>query len=334
MTACVVNCSAPHYNLGASKLVDWLKSCGYEVTRYEGNVGWLVGGYDLVCLSVIFSWHAVIARDLYFMAKPNSDVWVGGPGVFALRKWWTEQTGNPLAHYQNIDGRFDRMRGKYRMTFASRGCPVGCSFCIVPRLEGSEFTLDPDFVPSPILGDNNLSALPIEYQEHIIARYRATGTALQDANSGFEPATFDEGTFSRWEPLLAESRAAWRFAFDEMREVEAVERVFGLLANVPARRKRVYCLVGNEPFDACYERAMKIIEWGGEPHCQFVLPLNCLSRDEVGTRPKHGWTYQRGQDFCRFFNAHIYRAVKITEYKPRVFEQPPFSMIMEKVKLT
>ena len=39
--------------------------------------------------------------------------------------------------------------------------------------EGREFTLRPDFQVRPILCDNNLSALPAEYQKHIIDRYRA-----------------------------------------------------------------------------------------------------------------------------------------------------------------
>jgi hypothetical protein len=327
-TAAVVNCSAPHYNLGAEKLADWLTEQGYAVARYSGDVGAFVLGYDLVALSVVFSWHATIARDLALIAKPHGDIWVGGPGVFALKKWWAQETGLGLAHHQPIDARFDKQRGNYRMTFASRGCPVGCWFCIVPRLEGSEFTLDPEFVPAPILCDNNLSALPVDYQEHIIRRYRETSTRLLDANSGFEPATFDGGTYERWEPLLRESEAAWRFAYDESHEGDAVKRVLRILEPVRSRRKRVYVLVGNEPFEACYERAMKVVEWGGEPHCQFVLPLNCLSKDAAGVRVKHGWTYQLGQDFCRYFNAPgIRKKASLAEYKPRLSEPPPFAAI-------
>jgi hypothetical protein len=63
---------------------------------------------------------------------------------------------------------------------------VGCWFCIVPKIEGSDFTFDWDFQPAPVLCDNNLSALPVEYQEHIIRRYQETGVRLMDAQSGFE----------------------------------------------------------------------------------------------------------------------------------------------------
>jgi hypothetical protein len=77
------------------------------------------------------------------------------------------------------------------------------------------FTLDRDFQPALILCDNNLSALPADFQEHILRCYAETGTRLLDANSGCEPRTFDEGAYPRWRGTL---RGPWRFAFDEMRE--------------------------------------------------------------------------------------------------------------------
>src|SRR6201999_1918492 len=118
-------------------------------------------------------WHALVAREIAMRVKDRCEVWVGGPGMFALKHWWTQQTG--LAVVQGLDSRFERQRGQYRMTFASRGCPVNCAFCIVPRVEGVTFTLDWDFIPAPILCDNNLSALPIDFQAHIIRRYQETG---------------------------------------------------------------------------------------------------------------------------------------------------------------
>ncbi len=83
----------------------------------------------------------------------------------------------------------------------------------------------------------------MDYQKHIIARYQAFGQPLLDANSGFEPRSFDEDTYQRWKSLL---RGPWRFALDEMRELEDVQRTMTILKEVPPRRKRVYCLVGNE----------------------------------------------------------------------------------------
>lgn len=321
MNAAVINCSAPHYNLGAHKLADWLCEQGYTITRLDGDPGLFAYGYDLVCLSVIFSWHAPIARNIALRVRGQSDVWAGGPGLFALWAWWKQETGIPAQ--RGIDQRFESQRGQYKMTFASRGCPVNCSFCIVPRLEGLEFTLDWGFVPAPVLCDNNLSALPVEFQEHIIRRYQETDMRLGDANSGFEPRYFDEGTYQRWKPIL---RGPWRFAFDEQREASDVERMMRILSSESSKRKRVYVLIGNEPIASCYERAMRVIEWGGEPWCQFVLPLNWLG-DPAAIRPRFDWTYRLGRDFARYFNRHLYKYVPIREYNHRQHEPPPFSEV-------
>jgi hypothetical protein len=315
--ALVVNCSAPHYNLGAHKLADWLAAQGDEVQSVDGDPGLFGYGYDLVALSVIFSWQATLARTLALRWKSTAEIWCGGPGMFALASWWRKETG--LEIVRGIDGRFDRQRGTYKMCFASRGCPVNCSFCLVPRLEGLNFTFDPEFIPAPILCDNNLSALPVDYQEHIIARYQAFGVPLRDANSGFEPATFDEDCYHRWKAIL---RGPWRFALDEMRELSEVERMMQILKEEPARRKRVYVLVGNEPIEQCYERAMKVIEWGGEPYCQYLMPLNYLGGP---LKCRYDWTEQLGRDFCRYFNRYIWRSAPLAEYRPRKGEPAPFA---------
>jgi hypothetical protein len=329
MKALVINCSSTPthhcYNLGARKLADWLKMQGYQVALYDGDPGMWELEADLVCLSVIFSWHAPMAREIALRMKSHAEVWAGGPGLFALASWWQKETG--LEIVRGLDQQFDKQRGKYEMTFASRGCPIDCSWCIVPRLEGVTFSFDPDFIPAPMLCDNNLSGLPASYQEHIISRYRSFKQPLVDANSGFEPHSFDMETYLRWKPLLDETRAPWRFALDELRELADVERMMTILKAESPRRKRVYCLVGNEPIAACFERAMKIIEMGGEPHCQFVLPLNWLG-DPGKVKLRFDWkSYKQGQDFCRYFNTWGWRSYSIWDYKPRVNEPPPFASL-------
>jgi hypothetical protein len=249
--------------------------------------------------------------------KDKAEIWCGGPGMFALANWWKKETG--LECVKGLDERFERQRGSYRMTFASRGCPVNCYFCIVPRIEGTAFTLDYDFRPAPVLCDNNLSALPADFQDHIIQRYQADGVRLVDANSGFEPRTFTEETYHRWNPIL---RGPWRFALDEMREINDVERMMKILAEVSPKKKQVYVLIGNEPIESCYERAIKVIEWGGEPYCQPIMPLNALDRKHL--KVNHDWTAQKLGDFTRYFNRHLWRYVSLSEYNNRK-GMPPFS---------
>lgn len=310
MRTLVVNASAPHYNLGARKMADWLAEQGHTVAYHDGDPGLFGGPADRVYLSVIFSWHAPVAAEIAYRYKAHADVECGGPGMFALARWWRERTG--LEIHRGLDERFERQRGNYRMTFASRGCPVGCSFCVVPRLEGLAQTLDWDFRPAPILCDNNLSALPVEFQEHVIRRYRETDTRLADANSGFEPQAFDEETYRRWKPIL---RGPWRFAFDTTDEETHVKRMMGILKDEPGRRKQVYVLIGNEPIAACYERAQRVIEWGGEPYVQPMTLLNALSRDDL--KIAHNWDFRKLRDMQRYYNRHVWRRVPLCEYSNR-----------------
>lgn len=318
-SAAVLNMSGKHYNLGAAKLAAWLRSEGWQVQEYDQDPGLLLLGCDLVCLSVIFSWDAPAALEIALRLRSEAEIWAGGPGLYALRSWWKDQTG--IEPHVGIDPRFDKQPGQYRMTFASRGCPVNCWFCIVPRIEGKVFTLDWNFQPAPILCDNNLSALPEDFQAHIVRVYSQPGApALLDANSGFEPATFDGNTYQRWRGTL---RGPWRFAFDYMPEVGSIDRMMKILRDEPQYKKRVYVLIGNEPIESCYERAVKVIEWGGEPFCQPVMPLNALSKDELTIR--YDWSLQKLRDFARYFNRFLYKYAPLTEYVNRKGEPPTFA---------
>ncbi len=321
MRILVVNASAQHYNLGARKLADWLTENGDVVAYSDGDPGLFGGSPDKVYVSVIFSWHAPVAAEIAMRYKANADIECGGPGMFALAAWWKQQTG--LECHRGLDARFERQRGNYRMTFASRGCPVGCWFCLVSKLEGTDFTLDWDFVPAPVLCDNNLSALPVEFQRHIIERYIETGTQLIDANSGFEPIAFDDGTYHRWKPLL---RGPWRFAFDTISEEPQVKRMMTVLKDESPRRKQVYVLIGNEPIAACHERAQKVIAWGGEPYVQPMMPLNALSRDHL--KIAYDWDFLKLKDFQRYYNRHLWRSFPLREYSNRRGEQPVFQRLL------
>ena len=193
-------------------------------------------------------------------------------------------------------------------TFASRGCPVGCSFCIVTPMEGAEFTEFDNFAVRPVLCDNNLSALDPKFQDHIVSRYLSEGVPLLDANSGFEPGTFDEEVFRRWSPVL---KGPWRFGFDEKGEGAAVERVMRMLREVPPRRKQVYTMIGHEPFDVCMDRIQRTIAWGGEPYAQPFMQLNTL---EKRAKVRHDWTELRLRQVARWVNRHIWRKTPFVEY--------------------
>lgn len=304
----VVNLAHPHYNLGAAKLATWLRSQGWDVLETEPPPPLFARDWDLLCLSAIFSWDVVRGVDIARAA--TGEVWAGGPGFMEMADYWRRETG--LEPTLGLDPRFERQRGKYRMCFAARGCPWDCHFCGVTPWEGREYSLDWEFQPAPILCDNNLTDEPIEFQEHILQRYDEACECLLDANSGFEPRNFTEETYHRWERLL---RGPWRFGYDYLPERGAVRRMMRILRDVPARRKRVYVLIGNEPVEACRQRAQEVIEWGGEPYCQPLLHKRALHRQDYELR--YDWTRDRLVHFARYFNRFTWRYAPLEEYSCR-----------------
>ena len=257
---------------------------------------------DTAFISVAFSWKLFDAyQRCIWLKQQGYNVRVGGPGTFANKTFF-----DGVADY---GGEVDALiRHNPDATIASRGCPVGCSFCIVPVMEGKVFTLIPDFTPRPILCDNNISALPVDYQNHIIEKYKKSGVILTDINSGFEPQTFDQECYERWKVI---NKGAWRFAYDETKEGADVYRVTQILKDIPAGLKRVYVLIGNEPFEECYQRILKVIEWGCEPHVQPMMALNTLVKKPM---VKYDWTEQKLKDLSRWANRWMWKNVPFEEY--------------------
>jgi hypothetical protein len=100
-----------------------------------------------------------------------------------------------------------------------------------------------------------------------------------------------------------------------MPEHSAVRRMMEILRSESPKRKRVYVLIGNEPMEMCFERALHVIEWGGEPYCQPVMPLDALSRDAYTVR--YDWTVQRLKHFARFFNRFLWKYTTLAGYRCR-----------------
>ena len=286
-----------------------------------GFAEWVEG--DTAFLSVAFTWllDTAYSRAIWYRAL-GYKVRAGGPALFLV------QMQHELCEVAELGGGAPDAIAHHNpmATMASRGCPVGCHFCIVPAMEGREFMLLPDFPVRPILCDNNLSALPAQYQQHIIDRYHSAGVPLLDANSGFEPASFTPEVYARWAPLLNAGRGPWRFALDEMGELADVQRVMAMLGAEPAKRKRVYVLIGNEPFDECMRRIQAVIDGGCEPHVQPLMKLNALQREPW---VRHDWTAQRLKDVARWANAWVWKRAPFAEYdrslnhsrRPAVHEQ-------------
>jgi len=262
----------------------------------KGLAIWTEG--DTAYFSVAFTWRLDDAyQQAVFYKQMGYKIRAGGPGIFTRKHY--------LADVAEIGGDIPDAVTHHHpdATFASRGCDVGCWFCVVPKMEGKTYTLLPDFTPRPILCDNNLSALPEEYQRHIIEKYKGAGVPLLDANSGFEPRTFSEDVFLRWKEI---NKGAWRFAYDDMNDREHVERVMAMLRKyeVSPARIQVYTLIGNEPIGVCMGRIKEVIQWGGQPYAQPVMKLNALKKEPM---VRHDWSRRMLIDVQRWANGRYWK---------------------------
>lgn len=331
MSVCLINASAPSYNLGLMKAHNYWQRLGAEVTWSWHVPSLFRKEIDLVWISAIFSWDVPSLIEKARLAlECGVAVEVGGCGTHDLREYIYAQTG--LIAQSTPDARFEREPGAYKFVFWSRGCPAkNCSLgyphdgeiatCSVPSMEGERFTLYTDVTPASIILDNNLSALPRAHQELIIDRTLSAGFKKVDANSGFEPHSFRPDTAERWKHLPL---VAWRFAYDELSERDAVLRMIQILDStqvkvkgkwrgVPRRRLRIYCLAGNEPIAACEQRVREIHDWKCVPVVQRRRPLNWLG--EPHPLPVlFDWTEQKLKDFQRWGN-RLARNSDFIDYK-------------------
>jgi hypothetical protein len=303
-TAIVVTVGSPKESLGALKLAAWLRRIGYTVE--ERNV--LTAddsGYDLYCFSCVFSKRLPELVTMAKWAVRFGETWIGGPAVtfHADNSRYVElETG--VRPHKGIDERFERELGPYPMVYFSRGCPAytpACGLCPVPRIEGNKFRYYPDATPAKLLLDNNLSALPEEYQDHIIERYRRdwTGTKV-DANSGFEPHTFTEKTLLRWQRFPLQ---CWRFGYDDITERDQALEMMRLLKfyGYSGEKVRVYTMIGNEPIEVCVKRIREVIDNGFHPWPQRLRPLNWLGPE--GTLPcRFDWDEPTLIAYQRFYS--------------------------------
>lgn len=303
MRAAVITVGSPKESLGAMKLANWLRRTGYDVTETT-KVG-IEDHYDLYAFSCIFSWKLTSMVEMVQEVKGHGEVWIGGPAVTfhpANARYVEQATG--VKPFHGIDERFEREPGDYPMVYFSRGCPAytpACGLCPVPKIEGNAFRYYPDSKPAKMLLDNNLSALPDEYQEYIIKSYADNWRGGKvDCNSGFEPHTFNAETMDRWAkfPLMA-----WRFGYDDTTERDQALAMMDLLAETGYVKDdvRVYTMIGNEPIEACHERILEVVNRGFFPWPQRVRPLDWLG--PVGTLPtRYDWDEDTLVAYQRFYS--------------------------------
>src|ERR1700722_11914896 len=93
-----------------------------------GLAEWVEGQNSYI--SVAFTWRLNEARDrARWYRDLGYSVRAGGPATFVRKQY--------LAEFAQVGGEVPDAIAHHHpwATFASRGCPVGCWFCLVPKME-------------------------------------------------------------------------------------------------------------------------------------------------------------------------------------------------------
>lgn len=313
----LINCSKPNYNLAIEKM----RLLFGSRCREGGVVDDMFNqDCDGVMLSVIFSWDVPYAINQARIAlNLGKKVMIGGGGTYQLRHWIKKETGLD-AYYQAHD-LLESIPGKFKMVYFTRGCVRKCFFCIVPKIEGNDVSINPVSIPAPVLLDNNLSELPRDFQEQIVEKYLSAGLRTVDANSGFEPNGITPECVQLFNQLPLRW---WRIGFDEMKEEKEFEEAVRIIKAFSKRTIRVYTMIGQESIEECRHRVEKVIAMGCEPVPQAYIQLNAKEKKPI---VMHDWTEQKLSDFQRFFySPQLWRKLKLEQYAPRVNQSPIFHL--------
>jgi len=241
---------------------------------------------------VVFTWHLPKAHTLCQWYKESGrTVWVGGPAVSLMPEYLydvADEVGGDMSPLP---------LGKHNpdATFTTRGCINQCRFCAVPKTEGSFRELQ-DWIPAPIICDNNLLAASIKHFNNVIDKIKIFRAV--DFNQGLDARLLTNHHIERLQDLTLPKL---RFAFDNIEDetitMDAIDRL--LIAGFPRSRIGCYILFGfnDTPEDALY-RAEAIKAKGIKPYLQRYQPLNALEKDNYIAK---GWTVQEMKRFQHYW---------------------------------
>lgn len=229
----------------------------------KGIASWTCG--ETLYISVPFTW--LIPEAEKMAACHKGPVKIGGPGT--------------MQPNQTCDGFEPIMFHNPAATFTTRGCPNGCKFCAVPKLEG-DFREITDFRPAPIICDNNFTAASRKHQERVVDKLKSF--PFVDFNQGLESGRFTP----EFADLLGGLKCKVRFAFDHVSFESKVKAAIDLCRARTTKDIGIYVLIGfnDTPDDARY-RLDLVRSWGIRPNPMRFQPLDAKKKNEY-VAP--GWT--------------------------------------------
>jgi hypothetical protein len=229
----------------------------------KGIASWKCG--ETLYISVPFTWLMDEAQKMASLHK--GPVKIGGPGT--------------MQPNQTCDGFEPILFHNPSATFTTRGCPNGCKFCAVPKLEG-DFREISNFRPAPIICDNNFTAASRKHQERVVDKLKSF--PFIDFNQGLESGRFTP----EFADLIGQLKCKVRFAFDHISFESKVKDAIDLCRKRTTKDIGIYVLIGfnDTPEDARY-RLDLVRSWGIRPNPMRFQPLDAKKKNEYVAR---GWT--------------------------------------------
>lgn len=232
-------------NLALMKLSAYYKIKGYEVVL---NMPIYNAFAERVFASIIFEENKHKA-DIY----KNLNITIGGSG-----------TGNYSVKLpddiEKIMPDYDLYNCNYSLGFTSRGCIRNCPFCIV-RVKEGKFHSVADIYDlwdrrhkEIVLMDNNILASKTHFMK--ITDQVLKENLCVDFNQGLDFRFLDDDICRRLKQLKNKHR--WRFAFDNPKEKDKVEKAIELLKKHGIKSCFWYVLVG---FNTTWEEDIERLEF-------------------------------------------------------------------------
>lgn len=260
------------------------------MTHWSGGlIDWIEG--DTANISVVFSWQlqqayqrAVWYRSQGYQARVGGPAATNNQSFFADVAYFDIFENDAIAHHNP------------NAIFTTRGCIRRCQFCIVHKIEPEYIELD-DWPARPIVCDNNFLASSDKHFNSVIDKLKPLKGV--DFNQGLDARLLTKERAGRLGELdLYAARLAW----DNTALEPQFMRAFELLrsAGIPARKIRVYCLIGfnDTPEDALY-RLQTVKALGIRPNPMRYQPLDTLKRDAYISP---AWTERELKRYMRYWS--------------------------------
>lgn len=254
---------------------------------------WQVNG--TVYVSVPFTWN--IWDALRFAKEQTKKVVIGGPAVKLMPDYVMARLPGHATIQDSIDGIEPVTTHNPFATFTSRGCISKCSFCAVPVIEGP-FKEVPDFIPRPIVCDNNFLASSTAHFNKAVDKLK--GLPIVDFNQGLDCALFKSDKAQRLTELKIKPI---RFSFDSLSRETPVIDAIRYAKKLGFSQITIYLLYGfNHTLEESVYMGDLLRKEKVSIYPMRYNPLNAMCRNEF-VPENMGWDHYSLQAFQRCYFA-------------------------------